>query len=123
MDERFDIITYKNKKIYFSNYKGIKPDIYVEQIKKNTRKIIDIANKDGEKLLLLNDVSNTYGSDEVLAAFKASAKDVEPVALKSAVIGLTGLQKILYSAVSAFSSLPLKACSTREDALEWLVKE
>ncbi len=122
MNERLSIITHKNKKICFSNYNSIKPDEYVEQIQKNTLDIIEISKKDEGQALLLNDVSDTYGSREIVAAFKASAKDVEPFAAKSAIIGVVGIQKVLLNAINSFSSLPIKAFNTKEEALEWLVK-
>ncbi len=123
MNERFKIITRSNKKICISNYNNLSGNEYVDIIWETNQYCIDEYEKDKIPLLLLSDVTDSLASKEVVSTFKAVAKKIKPYAKKSAIIGITTVQRILLNAVNKFSALQTKAFETEKEAIEWLVSD
>jgi hypothetical protein len=46
-----------------------------------------------------------------------------PYVRRAAVIGITGLQRLIYEAVQKFSQRNIPLFDSREEALAWLVKD
>lgn len=77
-----------------------------------------------EKGLVLDNFANSKASSEFMAHAKKLGKEVfAPKALKTAAIGLTGLQMILVQAYNTFSKDKLVPFNSEEEAKEWLVKD
>ena len=69
----------------------------------------------------LVDVTGSKFNSEVVDALKALASDNRPYVVASALIGVTGLMRVILDGVLAFTGRSnLKAFPTREDALAWL---
>jgi hypothetical protein len=76
-----------------------------------------------DSLLTLSDVSGQKFDKETLEAFKKLALHNKPFVKAGAIIGIEGLQKIAYNTIMAFSSRNMPAFTTREEAMDWLVKQ
>ena len=74
-------------------------------------------------MLTLNDVSGAKFDQESVAALKSMVAANAPYVRRGAVIGISGLQSLIYEAVQAFSKRKLPQFATREQALAWLVKD
>lgn len=74
-------------------------------------------------VLTLNDVTGTKFDQESVAALKSMVAANAPYVKRAAVIGISGLQSLIYEAVQAFSRRKLPQFATREEALAWLVRE
>lgn len=72
-------------------------------------------------VLVLNDVRGTTTSTEAVTLFKESAARTKGWVARQAVVGVTGIQKILAAAVARFSSEELVLFDDIEEAKEWLV--
>jgi len=113
-------IEYKGKKILQMTYKG--------ETKEGMLKILDDATEifknSTEKLLTLDDFQDAFGSDEFIKRAKELGKKLYSVKRKKGVIlGVTGVKKILFKAFILFSADKLYPFDTREEALEFLVKD
>jgi hypothetical protein len=74
-------------------------------------------------ILSLSDFEKAFGSDE----FMKKSKQLGPVfrgkTKKSATIGISGIKKILLSAYNTFTKGKIITFATKNEALEYLVKE
>jgi hypothetical protein len=75
----------------------------------------------GESALVLVDIRNTVTSTDVVSLFKESTARTKGHVHKTAIVGVTGVQKILAAAVARFSRETLHLFSETAEAMDWLV--
>lgn len=73
-------------------------------------------------VLALADLHGTYTSSEGVNIFKESATRTKAAISKQAVVGISGIQKILAQGVAWFSGQSLHLFDDAEQALTWLAK-
>ncbi|WP_005035178.1 hypothetical protein [Holophaga foetida] len=115
MSDRVQVIQHKGVKIVVSDCRGYKPEQYCAQMKDVQRALIG-----GNIGLLFQDLTDTVANEEAKNAAKACEEAVSKARGKktfSAMIGVTGIQKIIANAVEKGQYF----ASSREDALDWLV--
>ena len=89
-------------------------------------KVIDdakamIASCSLNSLLTLTDVSNSYFDSDIIPAIKEYAAHNKPYIKAGAVVGISGVRKIIFNSVLFFSGRDnLKTFDTRDNAMEWL---
>ncbi len=71
----------------------------------------------------LTDVTGSRGSDAVIEGLKALARANKPYVKAGAVVGLTGVQRILFKAVMAFAGRNLSAFASQDEARAWLATQ
>ena len=74
-------------------------------------------------LLTVTDVSNQHFDNDVIETFKKLAVHNKPYVKAGAIIGITGLVKIAYTVIMKFSGRNMPIFNTREEAMDWLVKQ
>jgi hypothetical protein len=113
-------ILHKGKKIMYIDYSKCKN---LDEM----LAVLDSAKKEYEKTtesyLTINDFSNTFGSKD----FMNKAKELGPVifdkrTIKSAIIGVTGIKRILLQAYNTVVKNKQVPFDTKDEALEYLVK-
>jgi hypothetical protein len=116
-----EFIEYKGKKILYVNYQGIKETETAISI---LHKAVEIERKSDGNLLLLQNYNETFGSQEFMTEIKKLGKEVSDKVKKNALIGISGIKKILLGAYTAFSGeRNIKTFSTEEEAKEWLISD
>jgi hypothetical protein len=123
MNARLKHILYKGKTILYVDYSNMTG----EQTKEAIAVLDEEANEMRtwtQKGLVLSDFRNSKANSEFIAYGKKLGKEIfaEKV-LKSACIGITGVQSILLQAYNAFSKDKIVPFSTEEEAKEWLIKD
>ena len=118
IEERVKWINYKGKDILCDDYTNLQGDEFVEIIKTLTDHVMKVGKKD---ILLLLDLNNSYTNKPVVSAFTEAGKRVRPVVKKTAVLGITGVKKVLLNAVNKLSSIDANPFSSEEEAKEWLI--
>ena len=116
--ERVRFIQHKGKEILFLDFSQCKPDealAVIEQSKAVIRK------KPEHSLLTLTDVTDLRFNDTLSHQMKEFTAHNKPYVRAAAVVGITGLKKILFGAVIAFSKRKIHAFDSIEQAKEWLV--
>ena len=112
-------ITHKGKRILFVDYTHCKT---VDEMVK----VLDDVKKEYEKspgnILAINDFNGTFGSSEFLNAAKKHKQLFDGKTHRSAVLGITGIKKILLNGYNAFITNKQMPFDTKEEALEYLVK-
>jgi len=118
MDDKSFWEEYQGKKILVNDYSNLTNDEVLERIRINEKLIPGLGRDD---ILLLVDVSNDKGTQEIISAFKQIAKTIQPFIMKGSIVGVVGIQKVLLTAVNKFSDLGLKPFDSRQEAKNYLV--
>ena len=111
--------THQGKEILIDNYSNLYPEQFAPLINHITNLTFESGKKD---ILLIVDVSNSYANKEAVSAFNESGKKSKALLRKTAVVGITGVKKILLNVVNTFTGLGVKPVSSIEEAKKWLVK-
>ena len=82
-----------------------------------------IAREEPNSVLTLNDVSGTTFDKESVAVLQARVAANAPFVRRAAVIGISGLQRLIYEGVQAFSRRRIPHFEDRQQALNWLVQK
>ncbi len=111
--------TYNGKSYFFIDHGGTE-----EETISNINKVIDLITKSGKKdLLILADTEKSYGTSKVLEAVNGLGKTLKPYTKRWAVIGVTGVKKILLKTFNALTGGIAVPFDTEKQALEYLFKE
>ncbi len=112
-------ITHKGKRILFIDYTQCKSTPEMLKILDDVRKEYE---KPGEPFLAINDFTGTYGSSEFLNAAQKHKELFDSKTIKTAVLGITGIKKILLNGYNAFVKKKQMPFDSKAEALEYLVK-
>jgi hypothetical protein len=74
-------------------------------------------------VLTLNDVTGTVFDKESVAVLQQKVAANAVYVRRAAVVGISGLQRLIYEGVQAFSKRRIPNFQTREEALSWLINE
>ena len=119
MNERISFVKHSGKEILYCDFSTLMTTKIIELLDKCYELI-----KTKEDLLLLFDVTNASIFGEAFEHAKDFAKRIQPYRKKSALIGVSGPKQMLLKSILLFSGSAKKvqAFSTKEEALDWLVK-
>ena len=76
-----------------------------------------------KSLKIMSDFTNARydkGTTEDVKAFSASNK---PYVKASAVVGITGMKKIIFTGIIAATGRKMNLCNTRDEAKQWLASQ
>ena len=71
----------------------------------------------------LTDVINARYNRDISQKMKEFTRENKPYVKAAAVLGITGLKKIIFSAILKFSKRTIQVCNNIEEAKEWLVEQ
>jgi hypothetical protein len=81
----------------------------------------EICRQPKDSVLVLVDVRGTTTSTDAVDVFRHSAARTKGWVIRQAIVGVTGIQKILARAVARFSGEELVLFDNFEEAKDWLV--
>jgi hypothetical protein len=117
---RVQFIEHMEKRVLFINY----ADCDITMLKAVTEEMHRVISREPLKsVLTLNDVTGTGFDSESVAVLKSKVAANAPYVKRAAVIGISGLQRLIYEAVQRFSQRNIPVFDSREEALTWLVKD
>lgn len=117
--ERVKFIKHEEKDILFLDFSNTRTD-EVLKIIEDAKRVI--STKPMNSLLTLTDVTNARFNDEVGDGIKQFSAHNKPYVKAAAVVGITGLKKIIFGAVRAFSKRNIESFDDVEQAKRWLVE-
>ena len=118
--ERVQFIQHKGKKLLHLNFADCKADEVLTVIDQAKAVIKTQAH---QSVFTLTDVTETAFNSAVSEAMKEFVIHNKPYVAASAVVGVTGLKKIIYNAVMRFSGRKLTAFDTLNEAKDWLAAQ
>jgi hypothetical protein len=116
--ERVKFIRHQEKEILFLDFSNSKTE-EVLKIIEDAKRVISA--KPENSLLTLTDVTNARFNEEVGEGMKQFTAHNKPYVKAAAVVGITGLKRIIFGAVMAFSKRNLQSFDDVEQAKHWLV--
>lgn len=115
---RMNWIDYKGKEILYDDYSGLTGEEMANLIPVITHLTFESGKKD---ILLIVDVTNAYANKAAVNQFGESGNISKHLLKRTAVLGITGVKKILLSVVNKVTSLDAKPFSSAEEAKEYLI--
>lgn len=115
-------IFYKGEKIIYADYSGFNTDVKAFQMENDAVDAI-VCQQAADSVLCIVDVRDTVASTEAVAIIKNSAKRTKPYMRKVAVVGVTGVRRVLADAVVRFSGRELALFDDMEKAQDWIVSK
>ncbi len=113
-------VIHNEKQILYSDYTHYTVSDF-EALKAELEAVEDLICRQPENsVLLITDVSGSVASVEAVDMFKKSAARSKKHVRKNAVIGITGVKKILFDAVVKFSGQNAATFNDIEKAKYWL---
>jgi threonine synthase len=113
-------IEHKGKKIFLSDYSGFQ-DFNAFKAEVDYSTSITITQPD-DSVLLLVDVTDTAGNQEMVDYITKSANKDKEKMKKTAVIGVSGYRRIFLRTVVRLTGMSVKDFDDIEKAKDWLVK-
>jgi hypothetical protein len=117
---RVRFIEHQGKRILFINYSHCDVAM-LKAVAEEGHRVI--AQEPPNSVLTLNDVTGTSFDKESVAVLQAKVAANAPYVRKAAVIGISGLQRLIYAGVQTFSKRRLPTFENRQEAIAWLVQE
>jgi len=115
------VIVHSGKSILYIDYRGLKKK---EEMLANLHEAVKIyRSHPTEKYRVLIDVTDAAGSQEWMDESKKYGKEMGKQTIKSAILGVTGVKKVLLMGYNAVVGGRLKPFSTKDAALEYLVED
>ncbi len=116
--ERVKFLQHQGKEILLLDFSGCSVEDACGII---DRSLPVINTRPLQSLLTLTDITDMRFDDKLSQRMKEFAAHNKPYVRASAVVGVTGLKKILFDAVMIFSKRKLHAFDDREKAKAWLI--
>jgi hypothetical protein len=117
---RVRFIEHAGKRVLFINYSHCDVAM-LKAVAEEGHRVI--AREAPNSVLTLNDVTGTTFDKESVAVLQAKVAANAPHVRRAAVIGIHGLQRLIYEGVQAFSRRRIPLFESRQEALRWLVQE
>jgi hypothetical protein len=117
---RVRFIEHAGKRVLFINYSHCDVAM-LKAVAEEANRVI--AREKHCSVLTLNDVAGTSFDKESVAVLQSKVAANAPYVRRAAVIGINGLQRLIYEGVQAFTKRRIPHFQTREEALNWLVSE
>jgi hypothetical protein len=118
--DRVRFLTHQGKQILLIDYSGCTRQTLLDILKE--RKRIVLEQPKGSVLMLLDSTGAQFSKDVVDEIKVVAAKERDRVK-RAAVVGMEGVPKVLVDSVRHFAVRDYRPFPTREEAMDWLVKE
>lgn len=110
-------IDYKGLRIFYADYSGYGRDLGALRAEVDA---FDALVEQQQNALVLVDIRNTVTSSEVVSLMKESTARTKGHVARTAVVGVSGIQRVLAQAVARFAGEPLVLFNDVDAAKEWL---
>ncbi|MBN1779885.1 STAS/SEC14 domain-containing protein [bacterium] len=121
MEDRIRFFEHSGKKILLLDVSGMKPGESFIRFIDSAKQVI--RTKPENSLLTLFDATDSYFNNATIDMLKEFTAGNKSYVRASAVVGITGLKKVMLNFISKFSSRTFKQSDTREEAMDWLVQQ
>jgi len=120
--ERVHFIQHKNRQILYIDYSNLAKPAEVLPV---IATLFDLVKTLKSKQLFLSNATNGSADKDTMAALKEVAKYCNDNKLveKECIVGVTGIKKVLLTAVNAFARSNIVMFNTMDEAKDWLVTE
>ena len=118
MGSRIKSLENKGVQIYFMDFTGLSDTVEITGIIEEARSFIH--SQKGNSVYTLTSLQDMHFNADIKNAFVKFIGSNKPYVYAGAVIGLSGLLKIIYNGTNRLTGRKIKAFDKKEDALDWL---
>lgn len=118
--ERVGFIRHQDRDILFINFSNSTLEEFSQVI--DSAKTI-IATQPLKSLLTLSDFTEAHYNKEVVAKLKEYVDHNKPYVKAAAVLGITGLKRVVYNTICQLTGRNIIAFENRTRALDWLITQ
>lgn len=118
--KKVDIVQAYGKRIVQIDFDGCGPDQYEGLLAEAERIILQERPTTARALTLVGD---THFDPEAVAQLTRFAQRVTPLLERSAVVGLTGVKKVIFGGIKEHYRAPVGVFDDTEQAKEWLTRQ
>jgi len=118
--DRVRFLTHKGKQILFTDVTNCGAKEVIELLSEVQRMV---TAQPRNSVLTLGDLTGTNFSRAAVTRLKEVAVFDRPYVKRAALVGAESLPKVFYEALKSFSQREFRRFKTREEALDWLVRE
>lgn len=118
---RINFITYQGKTILFGDFTDLRPGKEFQELVDAAQKLI--ASRPPNSVLAMFDATNARFDMDVISRMKDFVHANTPYIHASAVVGIGGLMLVALNTLSNIRGRKFPVFATREEALEYLVKQ
>lgn len=115
--DRANFVTHKGKQIFKMDCTAASHEEMNDVIEEC---ILRVRSQPEKSVLTLTIAGGSNFSGETVSKLKALARDNTPYVKAGAIVGITGLYKVIFSAVSMFSKRRFYLFDTEDEALDFL---
>ncbi len=112
------ILQHNGKTIIFHDYRHLEGQTYVQAVEYNGQQV---EQAHIPQRLVLIDVTDSVVDKDVFRAFKRVSKSASSTVSKTAVVGVSGIQKLFLNTIAAISKLEIQLFDNQDAAKDWLV--
>lgn len=120
MDERISFITHQGKSIMVIDFSGLEPKEFLLMLEVVQR---TVARHAPGSLLTLADLTGAHVDRDVVTRMKEVLVRDRPFVKRSAWVGVDSLPKVYFENMKSFSQRDFAPFKSREEAMDWLVKD
>jgi hypothetical protein len=120
MEDRISFITHHGKSVMVIDFSHLEPKelLLVMELVQHT-----VARHDRGSLLTLADLTGAHIDREVATRMKELLVRDRPFVKRSAWIGVESVPKVYFENIKSFTQRDFPPFKTREEAMDWLVKD
>jgi hypothetical protein len=120
LEGRVQFVIHRGKRVLSINYANCDVAM-LKAVAEDMHRVI--SREPLSSVLTLNDVTGTSFDQESVEILKSKVAANAPYVKRAAVIGISGLQRLIYEAVQMFTKRTIRAFSSREEALNYLAED
>ncbi|MBN1889288.1 MAG: hypothetical protein JW850_14940 [Thermoflexales bacterium] len=121
MEERIRFVDYKGKRILLEDFSSIRDEREFLALIKQAEGIVQ--SQPPKSVLVAVELTGARFSSTISQASKEASARNTPYVKASAMVGVKGLMQVMLKAVSTFAHRELVSFDTREQAMEWLIRQ
>ena len=118
--DRVRFVTHQGKQILLIDYSGCTRQALLDILKEGERIVLE---QPPGSVLTLADVTGVQVSKDVIEEAKKVAVRERDRVKRAAIVGIESVPKVLFDSVRTFAAREYHTFATREEAMDWLVKE
>ena len=118
--DRVRFVTHQGKQILLIDYSGCTRQALLDILKESERIVLA---QPPDSVLTLADVTGVQVSKDVVDEAKKVAVRERDRVKRAAIVGIESVPKVLFDSVRTFAAREYHTFATREEAMDWLVKE
>lgn len=115
-----EVMNYNGKEIYYLDASELTTN-NIQEIREDMEKVKKlVSSKPPKSALMITNVTNVRFNSEMVDMFKEYANHNTPYVKASALVGVSGIQKVVLSAVKTLTGRDFYLANSLEEAKEWV---